>query len=174
MKRLGAIATVSVWTIACLSVLAQTQAAAGSREGRSPLDSRPLASRQTPAGRAGALAPPLTARAADIDADGDLDLVSAGKGGIRTWVNTGHGRFVEQSAARTLLRKRTPHGFKASHCAAQQSQAAVSTERDALTPGSHRLPTPGARLSRRRPSGLPFASRAPTKGGSRAPPAPAA
>jgi len=37
--------------------------------------------------------------AADLDADGDLDLVTAGDGGIRMWTNTGQGAFRDVTPA---------------------------------------------------------------------------
>ena len=52
-------------------------------------------------------------RSVDIDADGRPDLVATGRGGIRTFLNIGSGRFVEHSATRTILRHHSAPGFTA-------------------------------------------------------------
>jgi len=73
-------------------------------------------------------------RSVDIDADGRPDLVATGRGGLRTFLNVGSGRFVEHSATRTILRRHSAPGFTARERATHTEVAALVGERQALTP----------------------------------------
>jgi hypothetical protein len=173
-RRFRTHATFVAWVVSCLPALAQAPrvellppetAVATARDGvLQPLSG--VAFRLT------FRAPShiFSVRAADVDADGDLDLVTLGASGVHTWLNTGGGRFIEQSPARTIVRGRT------SPCATAQARtrdgdAAVSGERPGLAARvTATTAIEGCRISSdtATPS---LASRVPTKGGSRAPPA---
>jgi hypothetical protein len=73
-------------------------------------------------------------RSVDIDADGRLDLVATGRGGLRTFLNIGSGRFVEHSATRTILRHHSAPGFTARERSTHAEVAALVGERQALVP----------------------------------------
>lgn len=174
LKRLRGLATLAAWGVACLPALAQPPHAdaPGWNVQFQNADAKLLL--PLPGGTYGvpsfAQSPSLTIRSADLDADGDLDLVTAGTSGIRTWLNTGHGRFVEQSPARTLLRLRTDRRLSASHRRARAGELAVSVERPAVVLRAAVAAADDSRPIDHHASVLPFAARAPTKGGSRAPP----
>lgn len=71
-------------------------------------------------------------RSVDIDADGRLDLVATGQGGLRTFLNVGSGRFVEHSVTRTILRRHSAPGFTARERSTHTEVAALDGERQAL------------------------------------------
>ena len=73
-------------------------------------------------------------RSVDIDADGRPDLVATGRGGLRTFLNIGSGRFVEHSATRTILRHHSAPGFTAHERSTHTEVAALVGERQALVP----------------------------------------
>jgi hypothetical protein len=73
-------------------------------------------------------------RSVDVDADGRLDLVATGRGGLRTFLNIGSGRFVEHSATRTILRHHSAPGFTARQRPIHTEVAALVGERGALAP----------------------------------------
>jgi len=109
-------------------------------------------------------------RSVDIDADGRLDLVATGRGGLRTFLNIGSGRFVEHSATRTILRHHSAPGFTARERSTHTEVAALVGERQALTPTLRTAEratvctfTPDAQSA-------PIADVAIVAGGSRAPP----
>src|SRR4249919_2864047 len=116
LKRLRLLPPLAIWLSVCVPAPAQTLRAAARPETGPP---RQAASPVTPAawrhaadqpGRLWASAPIDEVRAADLDADGDLDLVAAGYGGLRTWINVS-GRFVEHSPTHAILRHHTAPGF---------------------------------------------------------------
>jgi hypothetical protein len=73
-------------------------------------------------------------RSVDVDADGRPDLVATGRGGLRTFLNVGSGRFVEHSATRTILRHHSAPGFTARERSTHTEVAALVGERQALVP----------------------------------------
>jgi hypothetical protein len=176
LKRLRLLSTLAIWLSVCLPAPAQTLHA-GARPGAgAPTQS---AAPATPgvSPRAG-IDPPtrLTAstsfadvRAADLDADGDLDLVAAGHGGLRTWINVS-GRFVEHSAARAILRHHTPPGFTTARGASHVEDAVVSAERLALVSDAAPVPFLAARPHLRPATSSSRSSRPLDAGASRAPP----
>ena len=98
-----------------------------------------------------------------------LDLVAAGHGGLRTWINVS-GRFVEHSPPHAILRHHTAPGFTTAHRASHIEDAVVSAERLALVGGAAPVPFLEAR-SQVRPACSPSLSSRPLDAGaSRAPP----
>jgi len=172
-RRFRALATVVAWVVSCLPALAQAPrldllppAVATARDGvLQPLSGEAFRLTFRAPGHI------LSVRAADLDADGDLDLVTLGASGVHTWLNAGGGRFIEQSAARTIVRGRTSPSLDTTRALVRAGDAAVSGERPVAPV---RVATAGATASARvTPKCLPssLASRAATTGGSRAPPA---
>ena len=175
LKRLRLLPPLAIWLSVCVPAPAQTLRAAARPETGSP---RQAASPATPgAWRHAADQParPLAAtsidevRAADLDADGDLDLVAAGHDGLRTWLNVS-GRFVEHSATRAILRHHTAPGFTTARRASHIEDAVVSAERLGLLSAATPVPFLEAR-SQLRPAISPSLSSRPLDAGaSRAPP----
>jgi hypothetical protein len=109
-------------------------------------------------------------RSVDIDADGRLDLVATGRGGLRTFLNIGSGRFVEHSATRTILRHHSAPGFTAHERPVHTEVAALVGDRQALAPTlrtAHRATLCAVTLDAQ---SAPIADAAIVAGGSRAPP----
>ena len=109
-------------------------------------------------------------RSVDIDADGRPDVVATGRGGLRTFLNVGSGRFVEHSVTRTILRRHSAPGFIARERSTHTEIAALDGDRQALAPALRTAEpatvctfTPDARSA-------PLADGAIVAGGSRAPP----
>jgi hypothetical protein len=108
-------------------------------------------------------------RAADLDADGDLDLVSVGHAGLRTWINVS-GRFVEHSAARAILQHHTTPGYTTARRASHIEDAVLSAERLALVSDAAPVPFLEARSHVRPAGSSSLSSRSLDAGASRAPP----
>ena len=109
-------------------------------------------------------------RSVDIDADGRLDLVATGRGGLRTFLNIGSGRFVEHSATRTILRHHSAPGFTARERSIHTEVAALAGERQALTPTLRTAERATVCTFTLDAQSAPIADVAIVAGGSRAPP----
>jgi hypothetical protein len=109
-------------------------------------------------------------RSVDIDADGRLDLVATGRGGLRTFLNIGSGRFVEHSATRTILRHHSAPGFVARDRATHTEVAALVGERQALAPTLRTAERATICTFTLDAQSAPIADVAIVAGGSRAPP----
>lgn len=109
-------------------------------------------------------------RIVDLDADGRPDLVAAGNGGIRTWINVGSGRFVEHAATRTILRRHTPPGFTTLQRSTPTTPAALVADRQALAPNPGAVDRAIVCTGASDIQSPPFASAEIIAGGSRAPP----
>ena len=109
-------------------------------------------------------------RSVDIDADGRLDLVATGRGGLRTFLNIGSGRFVEHSATRTILRHHSAPGFVARERATHTEVAALDGERQALAPTLRTAERATVCTFALDAQSAPVADVAIVAGGSRAPP----
>ena len=175
LKRLGLLSPLALWLSVCVPAPAQMARAAARPEAGTP---RLAASPAMPGAWRLAVdqpARPLAAasideiRAADLDADGDLDLVAAGHGGLRTWINVS-GRFVEHSPTRALLRHHTAPGFTTARPASHVEDAVVSAERLAPVAGASPAPSLEARSQVRPASSSSLSSRPLDAGASRAPP----
>jgi hypothetical protein len=173
LKRLRLLPPLAIWLSVCVPAPAQTLRAATRPEPprQSALPDAPGAWRHA----ADQPARPLAAasidevRAADLDADGDLDLVAAGHDGLRTWLNVS-GRFVEHSPTRAILRHHTAPGFTTARRASHIEDAVVSAERLGLLSAATPVPFLEAR-SQLRPAISPSLSSRPLDAGaSRAPP----
>ena len=110
-------------------------------------------------------------RSVDIDADGRLDLVATGRGGLRTFLNIGSGRFVEHSATRThspasLRARALPRASEPSHT----EVAALVGERQALAPTLRTADRATVCTFTLDAQSAPIADVAIVAGGSRAPP----
>ena len=106
----------------------------------------------------------------DIDADGRLDLVATGRGGLRTFLNIGSGRFVEHSATRTILRHHSAPGFTARERSTHTEVAALVGERQALAPTLRTAERATVCTFTLDAQSAPIADVAIVAGGSRAPP----
>jgi hypothetical protein len=109
-------------------------------------------------------------RSVDIDADGRLDLVATGRGGLRTFLNIGSGRFVEHSATRTILRHHSAPGFVARERVTHTEVAALDGERQALAPTLRTAERATVCTFALDAQSAPIADVAIVAGGSRAPP----
>jgi hypothetical protein len=172
LKRLRLLPPLAIWLSVCVPAPAQTLRAATRPEPprQSALPDAPGAWRHgaDPA-RPLAAASIDEVRAADLDADGDLDLVAAGHDGLRTWINVS-GRFVEHSPTRAILRHHTAPGFTTARRASHIEDAVVSAERLGLLSAAAPVPFLEAR-SQLRPAISPSLSSRPLDAGaSRAPP----
>ena len=175
LKRLRLLPPLAIWLSVCVPAPAQTLRAAARPETGAP---RQAASTVTPgAWRPPPISPgePLASasidevRAADLDADGDLNLVAAGHGGLRTWINVS-GRFVEHPPTRAILRHHTTPGFTTARRASHVEDAVVSAERLALVSDAAPVPFLEARSQVRPASSPSLSSRPLDAGASRAPP----
>ena len=175
LKRLRLLPPLAIWLSVCVPAPAQTLRAAARPETGPP---RQAASPDAPGAwrhaadrpaRPSASASIDEVRAADLDADGDLDLVAAGHGGLRTWINVS-GRFVEHSPTRAILRHHTAPGFTTARRASHIEDAVVSAERLALVSGAAPVPFLEARSQVRPASSSSLSSRPLDAGASRAPP----
>jgi hypothetical protein len=110
------------------------------------------------------------ARAADLDADGDLDLVFVSHAGMRTWLNVS-GRFVEHSATRAILQHHTAPGYTTARRASHIEEAVLSAERLALVSDAAPVPFLEARSHVQPIRSSSLSSRPLDAGASRAPPA---
>ena len=109
-------------------------------------------------------------RSVDVDADGRLDLVATGRGGLRTFLNIGSGRFVEHSATRTILRHHSTPGFTARERSIHTEVAALVGERQALAPTLRTADRATVCTVTLDAQSAPIADVAIVAGGSRAPP----
>jgi FG-GAP-like repeat len=109
-------------------------------------------------------------RSVDIDADGRPDLVATGRGGLRTFLNVGSGRFVEHSATRTILRRHSAPGFTARERSTHTEVAALVGERQALAPALRTAERATVCTFTLDDTSAPPADGAIVAGGSRAPP----
>jgi hypothetical protein len=109
-------------------------------------------------------------RTADLDADGNLDLVVAGRGGIRTWLNVGSGRFVEHAATRTILRRHSAPGYQARQRSTHTAPAALVADRQAILPYNRAVDRAVVCKMAGEVQTFQFASAVLVAGGSRAPP----
>jgi hypothetical protein len=175
LKRLRLLPPLAIWLSLCVPVSGQTLHAAAHSE---PGTSRQAASPAAAGGwlhasidptRPSSFSSIADVRAADVDADGDLDLVAAGRGGVRTWINVS-GRFVEHSATRAILRHHTAPGFTTARRASHIEDAVVSGERLGLVSGAVPVPFLEARSQMRPASSSSLCSRPLHAGASRAPP----
>src|SRR5262245_22119180 len=167
LKRLRLLPPLAIWLSVCVPAPAQTlRAAARPETGAAHTSAAAHAtSRQAfeHAPRPAAFSSSGIVRAADLNADGELDLVTAENGGLRTWINV-RGRFVEHSPTRALLRHHTAPGFTTSRRASHIEDAVVSAERLALI--SHAAPVPFLEArSQIRPVGSPSLAARPLDAG---------
>jgi hypothetical protein len=175
LKRFRLLPPLAIWLSVCVPAPAQTlRATAHSEPGTPRQAASPVAPGAWLHGSTESTRPaPFTSiaevRAADLDADGDLDLVAADRGGVRTWINIS-GRFVEHSATRAILRHHTPPGFTTARRASHIEDAVVSAERLALVSGAAPVPFLEARSQVRPASSSSLSSRPLDAGASRAPP----
>jgi hypothetical protein len=109
-------------------------------------------------------------RSVDVDADGRPDLVATGRGGLRTFLNVGSGRFVEHSATRTILRHRSAPGFTERERPTHTEVAALVGERHALAPAVRTAERTTLCTFTLDDQFIPLADGAIVAGGSRAPP----
>jgi hypothetical protein len=109
-------------------------------------------------------------RLVDIDADGRPDLVATGSEGLRTWLNVGSGRFVEHSAARTILRRHSAPGFTTRQRSTHAVPAALVGDRQALAHSPGTLDRSSVCTFTSDVQSAPLALCAIVAGGSRAPP----
>lgn len=109
-------------------------------------------------------------RSVDVDADGRLDLVATGRGGLRTFLNVGSGRFVEHSVTRTILRRHSAPGLLARERASHTEIAALVGERQALAPTLRTAERATVCTFTLDDQSAPLADAAIVAGGSRAPP----
>jgi hypothetical protein len=178
LKRLRLLPSLAIWLSVCVPAPAQTLRAAVVKSEpsahRAASTSAPAAHvSHTAARKAKPQAYSIAeVRTADLDADGNLDLVAADSGGLRTWINI-KGRFVEHQPTRALLRHHTPPGFVTARRASHVEDAVVSAERLALVGDCALIPFVEARSHVRLASSVTLASRPLDAGASRAPPLPA-
>jgi hypothetical protein len=109
-------------------------------------------------------------RSVDIDADGRPDLVATGRGGLRTFLNVGSGRFVEHSVTRTILRRHSAPGFVARVRSTHTEIAAFDGDREALAPALRAIEPATVCTFILDTRSAPLAVGAIVAGGSRAPP----
>jgi hypothetical protein len=109
-------------------------------------------------------------RSVDLDADGRPDLVTTGRGGLRTFLNVGSGRFVEHSVTRTILRRHSVPGFVARQRSTHTEVAALFGERQALAPTLRTAERATACTFTLDDRSAPLADGTIVAGGSRAPP----
>lgn len=177
LKRFRILSPLAIWLAVCQPVPAQVLRIGGHHGGAPPSSAAVSDAGLSMAPRAGEgargrIAPGFAAvRSVDVDADGDLDLVAANGARVRTWLNVGRGRFVEQAPTHTILRHHSAPGWIAGARSLRVENAALSSERPAILANTAEVITAEACGDGIRDISVSLVSRRFSTGGTRAPPA---